>query len=224
MKNYKMHMLVAAFMLVMSSLKAQNINWANLNFDNRHMINATIGADYGAIMGIGYGYKINNRLFPMIANVEYSFASGEDIFDDIKTKVGARIRIVEYNHFNFSANLHGVIRRYENDYARLVNFGSDLSGVLGYYRSGLFVAGELGFDKAIITHYRHSDAYTDNFPGAKDGWYGPATGGNFYYGAQAGFSFGKSDVTLRVGKLLTQDFKTAPTLPYYGQIGYNATF
>lgn len=224
MKNYKICMLIAAITLVMSTLKAQTINWACVDFENKHIISADIGADFGVVFGIGYGYKINTQLFPVIANVEYSFAAGENIFDDIKTKVGARIRIVEFNNFNFSANLHGVIRRYETSNARLVNFGSDLSGVFGYYRSNWFVAGELGFDKAIITHYKHSKSYTDNFPGAKDGWYGPTTGGNFYYGAQAGYSLGKNDISVRVGKLLTQDFKTTPTLPFYGQVGYNLNF
>ena len=224
MKNHKIVMLITAFTLVLSTLHAQNVNWANIDFENKHIIHANVGVDYGVVFGIGYGYEINTHLFPVIANMEFSFASGEDIFDDIKTKVGAQVRIVEFSNFQFSANLHGVIRRYENDYARLVNFGSDLSGTLGYYRSRWFLAGEMGFDKAIITHYRHSVTYTENFPGAKDGWYGPATGGNFYYGAQAGFSFGKNDINVRAGKLLTQDFKTTPTLPFYGELGYNVSF
>ena len=183
-----------------------------------------LGLEYGAIFGIGYGYQINNKLFPMIANVEYSFPSGEDIFDDMKTKVGVQMSLLEFHHFQFSTRLHGVIRRYENDNVRLVNFGSDLAGVIGYYRSKWFVAGEVGFDKAIITHFKHSETYMEQYPGVANGWFGPTTGGNFYYGLQAGYSFGQSDLYVRTGRLLTQDFKTTPTVPLYGQLGYNVKF
>ena len=39
----------------------------------------------------------------------------------------------------------------------LLNFGSDMSGIIGYYRAHFFVAGEAGFDKAIVTHFKHSE-------------------------------------------------------------------
>jgi len=221
MKNHKIFMLIFAFMLVMSTINAQTINWASLKEENRHILNANIGVDYGAVFGAGYGYQIKNKLFPMIANIEYSMASGDNIFDDFKTKAGVKIRWIEFHHFQFSTNLHGVYRRYENDYVRLQNFGSDLSGVVGYYRAKWFVAGEVGFDKAIITHFKHSQSYADQYPGVVDGWYGPTTGGNFYYGLQAGTSFGKHDIYVRAGTILTQDFKTSPLIPFYGQVGYN---
>jgi hypothetical protein len=107
---------------------------------------------------------------------------------------------------------------------RLQNFGSDLSGIAGYYRRQWFISGEFGFDKAIVTHFKHAKAYKDQFPEVVDGWYEPATGGNVYYGLQAGVSFKKHDVYVRAGKMLSQDFKTQPLLPLYGQLGYNIKF
>jgi hypothetical protein len=103
----------------------------------------------------------------------------------------------------------------------MLNFGSDLSGNIGYYRSKWFIAGEVGFDKAIITNFKHSKVYRDQYPGVADGWYEPATGGNFYYGLQAGFSFKNQDIYMKAGKLLRQDFKTTPFIPFYFQLGYN---
>ena len=223
MKNQKMGMLISALILTMSCLQAQTINWGSLD-SNRHIINANAGFDYGAVFGVGYGYQIKNNLFPMIANIEYSFPSGENLFDDFKTKIGVQISWFEFHHFQFSTKLHGVFRRYETDYARLVNFGSDLSGVVGYYRSKWFVAGEVGFDKAIITHFKHTGLYSDQFPDVSNGWFGPTTGGNFYYGLQAGYSFGRNDLYIRAGKVLTQDFKTSPLIPAYAQLGYNIKF
>jgi hypothetical protein len=82
----------------------------------------------------------------------------------------------------------------------------------------------VGFDKAIVTHFKHSQLYHEMYPGIFDGWYETANGGNFYYGLQAGTSFGRSDITLRAGKVLTQDFKTAPLVPFFGQLGYTVKF
>jgi len=223
MKNHKIVMLISALILAMSSMHAQTINWGSLD-SNRHIINANAGFEYGAVFGVGYGYQIKSNLFPMIANVEYSFPSGENLFDDFKTKIGMQISLFEFHHFQFSTKLHGVFRRYETDYARVLNFGSDLSGIIGYYRSKWFVAGEVGFDKAIITHLKHTTLYSDQFPDVADGWFGPTTGGNFYYGMQAGYSFGKNDLYVRAGKVLTQDFKTSPLIPAYAQLGYNIKF
>ena len=192
--------------------------------ENKHIVNANFGLEYGVIYGLGYGYQIKTRLFPIVVNVEYSFPSGNKILDDFKTKIGGQIRWIEFHDFQFSTKIHGVFRRYENDFVRLVNFGSDMSGIIGYYRPKLFVAGEVGFDKAIVTHFKHSKEYKDQYPDVVDGWYEPATGGNFYYGLQAGFSFRNQDICLRAGKILTQDFKTTPMVPFYGQLGYNIKF
>ena len=216
-----MNLLILLLMLMVGSVNSQTINWASFDSTHRHIFNANTGIEHGAVLGVGYGFRINNNLFPMVANLEFSVPAGDYFFDDLKTKIGMQVSWVEIHNFQFSTKVHGVIRRYENSNVRLVNFGSDLAGVIGYYRSKWFLAGEIGFDKAIITHFKHSDNYSEQYPGVKDGWYGPATGGNFYYGVQAGFSFGKHDLYARAGKLLTQDFVTAPTFPLYGQLGYN---
>jgi hypothetical protein len=224
MKNFKKYILISGLILSIVSVNAQTINWASLKEENKHIVNANVGLEYGVIYGLGYGYQIKNSLFPIVVNLEYSFPSGNKIFDDFKTKIGGQIRWVEFHDFQFSTKIHGVFRRYENDFVRLINFGSDLSGIVGYYRPKWFVAGEVGFDKAIVTNFRHSKEYKDQFPGVVDGWYEPATGGNFYYGLQAGFSFRKHDIYLRAGKILTQDFKTTPMVPFYAQLGYNIKF
>jgi hypothetical protein len=206
------------------SVNAQTVNWASINDGNNHIVNASFGLEYGVTYGIGYGYQIKTRLFPIVANIEYSFPSGNKFFDDFKTTIGGQIRWIEYHGFQFSTKIHGVFRRYENDFARLVNFGSDMSGIVGYYRPRWFVAGEVGFDKAIVTQFKHSNAYKEQYPDVVDGWYEPATSGNFYYGLQAGFSFRKQDIYIKAGKILTQDFKTTPMVPIYGQLGFNIKF
>jgi hypothetical protein len=224
MKTLIKIIIISGLILSIRTVNAQTINWASLKEENKHIINANFGMEYGIIYGLGYGYQIKTRLFPVVANLEYSFPSGDKILNDFKTKIGGQIRWIEYHGFQFSTKIHGVFRRYGNDFVQLVNFGSDMSGIVGYYRAKFFVAGEVGFDKAIVTHFKHSKEYKDLYPGVVDGWYEPATGGNFYYGLQAGFSFGKQDIYLRAGKILTQDYKTTPMVPIYGQLGYNIKF
>lgn len=221
MKNYKELILLLALMIFINSLKAQTINWASLKEENTHIINANAGMEYGVIYGLGYSYHLKSKLFPMLVNLDYSFPSGTTIFDDFKTKMGLQLSWIKIHDFQFSTKIQGIFRRYENDYVRMLNFGSDLSGTIGYYRSKWFLAGEVGFDKAIITNFKHSNIYMDQYPWAIDGWYEPASGGNFYYGFQTGFSFKNQEIYLKAGKLLRQDFKTTPVIPFYFQLGYN---
>ena len=110
---------------------------------------------------------------------------------------------------------------YETSYVRLLNFGSEFSGTLGYYRHSWFAAAQVGFDKAIVTQFKNSELYAENYTDVQNGWYQPATGGNFFYGIQGGFSFGNFDVTAKAGKVIEQDFKTTPLIPFYGQLGLN---
>lgn len=217
-------LLIVFMTLIFKESKSQVINWAGMNDEKRHIVNTNIGLEHGAVLGFGYGYKITSGIFPVVINVEYSFPSGENILDDFKTKIGAQVRLIEYNNFIFSAKVHGVFRRYENDFARLLNFGSDISGIAGYYKTNWYVAGEVGFDKAIVTHFKHSVNYRSQYDAVVDGWYEPATGGNFYYGFQGGISFGKNDFYVRAGKIVSQDFETNPMVPFYLQLGYNVKF
>ena len=220
MKNIKIIILVACLNLMAWQSFSQSVNWASLKSDNKHIVHITTGFDYGLVYGLGYSHKIKSKM-PILLDISYSSPSGGKLFDDFKTKIGGQARLCRLRNFQFSASIHGIYRRYENTLVRMQNFGSEMTGVIGYYKPKWFVAGEVGFDKAIVTHFKHSENFNDNFPDAQDGWYEPSTGGNFYYGIQTGHSFKNSDFTLKIGKVFTQDFKTIPLLPYYLQLGYN---
>jgi hypothetical protein len=75
--------------------------------------------------------------------------------------------------------------------------------------------------KPLVSHYKHTDLYKSNYPEVKDGWYEPSVGGNYYYNLKGGYSFGKNDITIVAGKIISQDFKTKPLFPIFTQIGYN---
>lgn len=220
MKKIKIVITIAVFFCQPTSIFSQTLNWKNLRKDQGHIFNINAGVEHGVIFGAGYGYQLQSRL-PIVLNAAYSFPGGERLLDDFKTKIGGQVRFYKTGNVHFSAKFYGVFRRYESDFARLLNFGTDLSAAVGYYQSKWFVAGEAGFDKAIITHFKHSESYKALYPLAKDGWYEPATGGNFYYGLQTGYSFKKYDIYLKAGKIISQDFKTLPLIPFSVQLGFN---
>lgn len=222
MKNRKYLLLLICFFAAAVS-SAQTINWASLKKDQKHIVNINAAADFGITYGAGYTYQLKSKL-PLLLHATYSFPSGNNLTDDFKTKQGAEIRFLKTGNFQFSAKVLGVFRRFQNSYARLLNFGSDISAAAGYYKQKWFAGAELGFDKAIVTHFKHTAAYKANYPGVQDGWFEPATGGNLYYGIRSGLSFKKQDIYLRFGKLTEQDLKTSPLFPFYGEIGVNFRF
>ncbi len=219
----KIKMLITALFLTVSMIGfSQNINWRRTQSDRKHQLYLHAGLDYGLTFGVGYGYRFKTKL-PMLLNVDYSFPSGKNAMDDLKTKIGIQMEWIQIGHFSSALKAYGLFRRFENSYAKMVNFGSEFSGTAGYYTARWFIAGEFGFDKAIVTHIKHLQKATENNPSLQNGWYLP-TGGNFFYDLQGGVSFRKTDITLKTGKVVNQDFKTTPLLPFYAQLGWSRHF
>ena len=143
--------------------QAQTLNWANLKTEERHLLNINAGWDYSFIYGLNYGYHLKTKI-PIVLESSVSFASGEVIFDDFKTKIGGQMNIYQINNFRFNTAIHVIYRRYGNPLVTLQNFGADASSTIGYYKPKWFLAGEFGFDKAIATHFKHTDIYEEVFP------------------------------------------------------------
>lgn len=217
-------MLLGTILLVsLSKGYSQTINWTSLEKEQKHIINASFGYEYSMNYGFGYGYQLNTKM-PIILNVEYSAPAGEKLIDDFKTKIGGQIKFYEINNFAFSGQVQGIFRRYDNPAVRLLNFGAEISLTAGYYKPKWFVAAEAGFDKAIATNFKHSSWTNENTPGVQDGWYEPATGGNFSYGIKGSYSFNQHEIFGKVGMTVTEDFKSTPMIPLYARIGYQIKF
>jgi hypothetical protein len=209
--------------LLSNTINAQNINWRAFNQEQKHIFGINTGLDFGVTYGVNYGRKLNTKL-PMILAGELSVPSGNKVLEDFKVKMGVQIEVIHAGNFSATLKVNGIFRRFENDYARLLNFGSEFAGMAGYYKPRWYVAGELSFDKAIITHIKHQPNALENNPDLTSGWYIP-TGGNFAYGIQTGIVLGeKNDLNLKIGRVINQNFKTEPTLPFYFQLGYNRRF
>lgn len=199
---------------------SQQLNWNALG-ESKHIVHASIGWEYGFLYNVGYAHQFKSQK-PLLLNINFSMPSGGILLDDFKIKMGGQLLVFNRENFKGTLAINGIFRRYENPLVRLVNFGTEIRGVFGYYKSHYFVTGEFGFDKAIVTHFKHTEKFKENvYTGVTDGWYEPATGGNFNYGIHTGYAFNKHDVTLSFGKIIAQDFKTSPLIPYYLMLGIN---
>ena len=211
-----------ALVCLAGTLSAQTVNWRSWNNTDRHVAGVYAGWDYATTAGVNYGYRLKSTL-PLLVGGEVSLPAGSNLLDDFKIKGGIQAEVITFNHFSATVKVNGIFRRYESEFVRLGNFGSEFSAVVGYYKKRWYSALEIGFDKAIVTHMKHSDLMQDYYPQIKNGWFIP-NGGNFSYGLQLGYSIRKVDLTLRTGKTITQDFKTKPAIPFHFQLGVNKRF
>lgn len=216
-------LIAAGLCLAAWNAAAQTVNWAALKTDQRHLVHLETGLDFGVKYQLGYSHQLHTKR-PALLHIEQSHFAGDRLLEDFATRTGVQVNWIQTGDFHISTDVRGVFRRFENSLVRLANFGCDVSGAVGYYRPKWFVALEAGFDKAIVTNFKHSDDYREDFPGVQDGWYEPATGGNFRYGTRIGLSVRKVDLYLKAGNLITQDFKTRPFVPFYGDLGCTVKF
>ncbi len=219
MKNITLSITAIILMTTPRQTTAQTINWRSFTKNQNHVTNIHTGVNYTYTAAIGYGYKLDIKKLPVLVNAEFSAPFGKKPVDDFKAKLGGTVEVVNINNISVSVSVHGIYRRYQSELARLAGFGSEFAAAFGYYKTKWYVAGEVGFDKAIITHIKNSPIMKESYA-ANDGWYLP-TGGNFSYGIRSGFSIRNNDLYVRIGKTISQDFKSSPIIPYYCMAGIN---
>lgn len=204
-------------------LKAQTINWKWAENTN-HIIQTNLGIDQGFVSGVGYLYRLSTKK-PLFLNVHVSKPAGRKDLDDFKLQFGGQMLVLNQPNLKASVGLQGITRRYENRLVRIYNFGSELNGSIGYYTSKWFAAFNTSFDKAIVSHFKHSRIFTEHYyRNVKDGWYEPTMGGNIYLSLQTGYSFKNVALTLELGRIWNDDFSASPTIPVYGMLGVNYKF
>lgn len=221
-----MNKILAVIILVMAMVESshtQNVNWRSLREDQRNVIQFDLGYDYGVTTQIGYSRHFS-WLRPVVVGVEYSFPMGKDLIDDFKVRLGGQIEVLRMDEFSATVRIQPVFRRYQNQLVRILSFGSDFVLVAGYYKPSWYGAAEVGFDKSIVSHLKHSGIMRENFPMIRDGWYIPS-GGHYYYGIQAGKTLGEVfDLSLRLGATKAQASDEDAIVPFYGQMGLHLRF
>jgi hypothetical protein len=184
---------------------------------------ATFGLDPAVVTSIGYGGVAALKGHAFQLGGEVGLATAHLDARDFRVRLGARTSVARWHSVHLTGSFMAIARGTENSIYRGFNFGADVTGTLGVYRSRWFAAGELGKDKAIVTHITHTDWYRTYFyPDAKDGWYLDA-GGTFHYGLASGITLGKAEVVGRFGFLKTEDFNDVMP-PMYVSVGVGFAF
>ena len=213
--------LSSALGLLVSAALVNNAaaQWNVARFDQSpNRVYSSFALDPAFVTTVGYG-----RVVPVfghdvqLAGDVAIGAAGMD-FDDFRARLQAYSSVAHWRSLHLTGSATFITRGTENTIYRGLNFGADLTGAVGVYRPGWFVAGEFGFDKAIITHITHSDWYRTNiYPDAKDGWYLDA-GGTYHYGGSGGIAIGRVELVGRYGWQRTEEWNALDP-PMYGSLG-----
>ena len=202
---------------------AQQINWRTIETETKNIVHFTYGYEYSATAELGYSRLLNTST-PVLLSTNISIPMGNNLVDDLKYRIGGQFRFLNYRDFSASAKIMGSFRKYNNELVQVASFGTEISLTLGYYKPGWHLAGEFGFDKSIISNLKHKEVMKDNYPAINDGWYIPS-GGNFFYGIQAGVSLKRQiDLGIRIGLMNAEKGCENAQLPGYAQIGISKRF
>ena len=216
-----MKKIITSVLLIMALAtwsNAQTLNWRSINEDQKNMAYLNFGYDYAVSTQVGYARSINT-FKPVVLSLDYSFPMGENLFDDFKLRAGGQIELFEHNGFSVSTGLRGNFKSYETQMVKISSFGTEISALAGYYKPTWHIAGEVGFDKSITSHLKHSEIMNDNYTEIEDGWYVPS-GGYFYYGIQGSKTLTRQlELSLKAGLTNAERKDENAMLPYYAQIG-----
>lgn len=211
---------VAALLLFTSPAWAQESNLARIDETAPNHVHVGGGAEYGLVAGVGYARAVPFLARTVLLGGDVTVPWGGFDAGDYRIRASALVPIAGTGHWRLAGTLAPTLRATSNDVSRMTNLGVDLGAVGGYYASGWFAGGEVGFDWAMATHVAHSALYRRLvYAGARDGWYG-SPGGNLRAGVQAGLSFARHGVALRAGKL--RDLKgEGPLFPLYATLAFD---
>ncbi len=190
---------------------------------DRNQVYTTFALDPALVASAGYV-----RIVPLLGRewqlgLEAGVAGPDYDSRDFRARAQVRTTVLHWRSLRLVGSATFIARGTENAIYRGFNFGADFTGTAGVYRQGWFLAGEFGFDKAVITHVTHSDWYRQTvYADAKDGWY-LTGGGTFHYGVTGGVALGRTELMVRAGRLTTEDFnELQPNV--YASVGLGVRF
>jgi hypothetical protein len=189
-------------------------------FDSaRSRVFGTFGLDPAIVGSVGIGRVVSPFGHHVHLVGELGLAGSRDMgADDARFRFGLQSSLAQWKSLHVTGSVLAIARTTENTVYRGYNFGADLAATVGVHRPRWFAAGEIGRDKAVITHVRHTSWYRNTYyAGAKDGWYLDA-GGTVRYGVAAGVAKGNVELSTRVGVLKTEKYN-ALMPPGYATVG-----
>lgn len=190
---------------------------------DRNRVYVTFGLDPAFAVTVGYGRVVSLGGHDVQFTGDVGVVTARLDLGDFRVRLGTQTSLVRMGSLRLTGSATFIARGTDNSIYRAFDFGSDFTGTLGVYRRGWFAAGEVGFDKAIVTHITNSDWYRTHFyPGAKDGWY-MASAGTLHAGLTSGLKLGRTELVGRAGVLRTERGNTLMP-PMYASLGMGIGF
>jgi hypothetical protein len=213
-----------ALVFVAATAPDASAQWNVARLDDApNRVYTTAGLDPALLPTVGYARVISMFGHPVQLAGDLGIAAAELDTRDFRVQAQAFTSILRWRTVNLTGRAALIGRGTENSIYRGYNFGLGFTGTLGVYRRRWFVATELGFDKAVVTHVTHSAWYRTYFYAeAKDGWYRD-TGGTVHYGLTAGVTVGKVELLARYGVQRTEQLNDLMP-PMYASVGLGLAF
>ena len=221
--NRTLGLIVALTIVVGARPTSAQWNVARFGTENPNQMYVTFGLDPAMVTSVGYARDVRIAGLPWQLGVEAGVVAADFDVQDFRARLVARSALLRFGSVRVIGSASFITRGTENTIYRALNFGSDFTGTVGVYQQRWFLAGEFGYDEAIITYLRHSDWYREHYyPDAKDGWY-LNTDGTFHYGVTSGVSIGQTEIAVRAGQRRTEDFNELAQ-PFYLSMGVGVRF
>jgi len=214
----KITFIIFALLFNFSFAFSQNINWNSIQENQKSLAYLNFGYDFGITTQLGYGYQLK-AFKPIMLTTDLSIPMGNDFLDDFKFRLGGQMELFAKNNFSLSTKLLAIARRHETNLVQQIGIGTEISLTAGYYKPKWHLAAEMGFDKSIATHLKHSELFEANYAEIENGWF-VSSGGQFFYGLQGSRILGqRMELNLRIGATNAQGKHVNAVLPYYFQVG-----
>jgi len=149
-------------------------------------------------MAFGYSRGIGIGNGTGLWDVDLGMAVAKPDLEDLRARLGLLATVWQGGSWRVSGRGRLIARRTSNSVYDGSAFGADLTASAGYYRSGWFAAGLIGYDRTFVMRIEHSRWYRENiYDGAVDGWY-RGESGILHGGVNAGFAVGAVEIAARV--------------------------
>lgn len=216
--------LIVALMMVVGARQADaQWNVARFGAANPNHTYVVFGFDPALVTSVGYARDMRIAGQPWQLGAEVGVVAADFDVQDFRARLVARSALLQWRSMRLIGSAAFITRGTENTIYRALNFGADFTGTVGVYQQRWFLAGEFGYDEAIITYLTHSDWYREHYyPDAKDGWY-LNTDGTFHYGLTTGVAIGQTEIAIRAGQRRTEDFQEL-SQPFYVAMGVGVRF
>ncbi len=138
--------------------------------------------------------------------------------DDAELRAGARVTLRAGGRLVLGEAVQPLVRSTRNRIYRATAVGVDVeltpTIVLGRWAAG----GELGYDKGLLLHLHHTQAFRDRvYADVVDGWY-QSGGGTLRGGVRVAVRAGTVQLRLRAGMTMTEG-GNAQLVPFYAELG-----